>query len=115
MKARQLRVELKSIKKGNCLVTGFVLGVKFSANPLLVLVDVVSKKDQVDSILVGVRDNLAQNRGRGCMYRGHGSGRECLSPRTRPTYQICGKFGHTLINCWHRFDESLTPRQAKLP
>ncbi|WVZ51499.1 LOW QUALITY PROTEIN: hypothetical protein U9M48_002643 [Paspalum notatum var. saurae] len=27
----------------------------------------------------------------------------------RPKCQLCGKRGHTVINCWHRFDEDFTP------
>lgn len=53
MKARvcQLRVELKSIKKGTNSVIEFVLCAKAIANSLLVVGDVVSEHDQIDFIL----------------------------------------------------------------
>lgn len=51
---RQLHIELKSIKKGNHSVTEFVLRVKAIADSLLVIDDVVSEQDQVDSILNGL-------------------------------------------------------------
>lgn len=29
-------------------------------------------------------------------------------PGTRPTCQLCGKYGHVLLDCWHMFDETYT-------
>lgn len=53
-RVRQFHVELKSIMKGNCSVTEFLLRVKAIANSLLAVGDVLSKKDQVDLILDGL-------------------------------------------------------------
>ncbi|KAI5386789.1 hypothetical protein KIW84_073072 [Lathyrus oleraceus] len=40
----------------------------------------------------------------------HGSGR--FSPGNQPTCQLCGKYGHVRIDCWHHFDDHFTPTQA---
>ncbi|KAI5386410.1 hypothetical protein KIW84_072803 [Lathyrus oleraceus] len=50
-RVRQLRVELKSIKKGTNSVIEFVLCAKAIANSLLVVGDAVSEHDQIDFIL----------------------------------------------------------------
>jgi hypothetical protein len=43
----------------------------------------------------GQRTNRGRSRGRGSSTNG-----------SRPTCQICGKFGHTALTCYHRFDNS---------
>lgn len=48
---RHLRVELKSVKKGNNSITEFVLCVQAIANSLLVVADVVLDQDHIDYIL----------------------------------------------------------------
>jgi hypothetical protein len=49
------------------------------------------------------------SRGRG----GHTSGSRGRSgpPRTdsMPQCQLCGRKNHTVMECWHRFDENFTP------
>jgi len=45
------------------------------------------------------------NQGRNA--RGCGRARGITSSTgNRPTCQLCGKYGHTVIDCWHRFDET---------
>lgn len=51
---RQLRVELKYIKKGNISITEVVLRVKDIVNSLLTVGDIVSEQDQIDSIFDGL-------------------------------------------------------------
>jgi hypothetical protein len=43
----------------------------------------------------GQRTNRGRSRGRGSSTNG-----------SRPTCQVCGKFGHTTLTCYHRFDNS---------
>ncbi|KAJ3704768.1 hypothetical protein LUZ61_008473 [Rhynchospora tenuis] len=43
------------------------------------------------------------NRGRGG-YRGCGRGRQNASPKVDSVCQICELWGHTAVNCYHRFD-----------
>lgn len=50
-RVRQLRVELKSTKKGNYSVTEFVLKIKAIASSLLAVGDSTLEQDQIDSIL----------------------------------------------------------------
>jgi hypothetical protein len=40
--------------------------------------------------------------------RGRGRGRGSFTNGSRPTCQVCGKFGHMALNCYHRFDNSYT-------
>jgi hypothetical protein len=37
---------------------------------------------------------------------GHSRGRGSSNSGSRPTYQVCGKFGHKALTCYHRFDNS---------
>ena len=37
---------------------------------------------------------------------GHPRGRGSSQNNSRPTCQVCGKFGHMALNCYHRFDNS---------
>lgn len=48
------KLVFKSIKKSNPSVTEFVLHIKVISNSFLVIGDVVSEQDQVDSILDGL-------------------------------------------------------------
>ncbi|MCI11172.1 retrotransposon protein putative Ty1-copia subclass, partial [Trifolium medium] len=50
---------------------------------------------------VGSRGRGRSNRGRGCA-QGNSTG-------TRPTCQLCNKYGHQVFDCWHRFDENFVP------
>uniref|UniRef100_A0A2N9I3B6 Uncharacterized protein n=1 Tax=Fagus sylvatica TaxID=28930 RepID=A0A2N9I3B6_FAGSY len=38
--------------------------------------------------------------------RGRGRGRGSSNNGSRPTCQVCGKFGHMALTCYHRFDNS---------
>lgn len=42
------------------------------------------------------------------MQHGKGHGSECSSLGNRPTCQLCGKYGHDVVDCWHKFDEHFT-------
>ncbi|CAI8596383.1 unnamed protein product [Vicia faba] len=53
-RVRQLRVELKTTKKGNLSITEFVLRIKAIMSSLLAVGDSISEKDQIDSILNGL-------------------------------------------------------------
>ncbi|CAI8596770.1 unnamed protein product [Vicia faba] len=53
-RVRQLRIELKSTKKGNKFVTEFLLRIKVIANSLLAVGDLITEQDQIDSILNGL-------------------------------------------------------------
>lgn len=53
-KARQLRTELKSTKKGRKTITEYVLKIKGIVDSLLAVGDSISKQDQVDAILEGL-------------------------------------------------------------
>lgn len=45
-------------------------------------------------------------RGRGVSNTGRG---RLNNIGNRPTYQLCGKQGHTITNCWYRFDPTYQP------
>lgn len=53
-RVRHIRVELKSVKKVNSSIIEYVRRVKTIANLLLVVGNVVSEQDQIDSILDGL-------------------------------------------------------------
>jgi histone deacetylase 1/2 len=53
-KIRQLRSELKTVKKGTKTITEFILRVRAVANILISIGDSVSEQDQIDSILDGL-------------------------------------------------------------
>lgn len=53
----QLRVKLKSIKKGNSSIIEVVRCVKAIVNLLLALGDMASKQDQIEFILVGLLED----------------------------------------------------------
>jgi histone deacetylase 1/2 len=53
-KIRQLRSELKTVKKGTKTITEFILRVRAVANTLISIGDSVSEQDQIDSILDGL-------------------------------------------------------------
>lgn len=46
------------------------------------------------------------------MHGGRGCGRGHSSFGNKPTCQLCGKYGHVVVDCWHRFDEHFTHTQA---
>lgn len=46
--------------------------------------------------------------GRGSGGRGHNRGGRSSWTSNRPQCQLCGKLGHVVAQCWHRFDESFT-------
>lgn len=49
------------------------------------------------------------------MTRGRICGRGHLSLGNRPTCQLCGKYSHVVVECWHRFDETITsPRTQSI-
>lgn len=47
-------------------------------------------------------------RGRGRQGRARGRGRACTTG-PRPMCQLCGRYGHAVLDCWFRFDESFVP------
>lgn len=51
----------------------------------------------------GEHENISSIRGRGCMSQGSRRGKGSSSFINRPTCQLYGKYGHVLIDCWHRF------------
>jgi histone deacetylase 1/2 len=65
------------------------------------------------------RGNGRGNRGRGGRGRGNGpSGRgrgnfNSNSNKPKPRCQVCKKDGHTMIDCWYRFDESFVAPEEK--
>ncbi|KAI5425102.1 hypothetical protein KIW84_031052 [Lathyrus oleraceus] len=44
--------------------------------------------------------------GRGRNTRGRVCGRKTYTTSNMPTCQLCNKYGHYVLECWHRFDES---------
>ncbi|KAL0915061.1 hypothetical protein M5K25_015462 [Dendrobium thyrsiflorum] len=76
-------------------------------------------QQQSDTVaLLSTRNNSA--RGRFNKSRGRGSNSHpplnlnsqsqgAPSPANRPTCQICGKSGHTTLNCWHRCNPQYAP------
>ena len=48
----------------------------------------------------------SNNRGRGRGNRGRGGPPPNYSSNTRPQCQVCGKNGHTAIQCYYRFDHA---------
>jgi histone deacetylase 1/2 len=54
----------------------------------------------------GGRGGGRQNRGRGGRGRGRGNGGRCAADGERPTCQLCGKEGHTVLRCYKRFDST---------
>jgi histone deacetylase 1/2 len=57
----------------------------------------------------GGRDGRGRGRGGGNGGRGgFGRGNDNKNNGNRPTCQLCGKIGHTVIKCWKRFDTSFT-------
>lgn len=32
---------------------------------------------------------------------------------TKPQCQVCGKHGHTALECWHRFDQEFQPSHSQ--
>ncbi|MCI15979.1 retrovirus-related Pol polyprotein from transposon TNT 1-102, partial [Trifolium medium] len=53
-KVRQLRSELKTVKKGTKSITKFVLRVREIADTLISIGDPITEQDQIDSILEGL-------------------------------------------------------------
>lgn len=43
---------------------------------------------------------------RGCFFQQHSNTQSGQSTDSRPTCQICGKFGHSAAKCYNRFNES---------
>ncbi|KAE8664695.1 Rubisco accumulation factor 1 [Hibiscus syriacus] len=73
------------------------LGEGLSTNAVQLKPDVeLSVKDYIDDHSSQVRDQ------QGGGYRGRGRGRSYNS--NRPQCQLCGKFGHVVQKCYHRFD-----------
>ncbi|KAI5401088.1 hypothetical protein KIW84_065792 [Lathyrus oleraceus] len=48
-------------------------------------------------------------RGRGRSIRGRSRGRGRNTTTSRPTCQLCGKYEHSVITCWHGFGENCMP------
>lgn len=60
----------------------------------------------------GVRGNASQNfhaRGRGRQGCGLGRADGTPSQGPRPTCQLCACYGHSILDCWYRFDEMFIP------
>lgn len=47
-------------------------------------------------------------RGRGRQTCGRGRGRKKYASDNMPTCQLCNRYGHYVLECWHRFDEHLS-------
>lgn len=47
--------------------------------------------------------------GRGRNTHGGGQGRKTYSTGNRLTCQLCNKYGHSVIECWHMYDENFEP------
>ncbi|KAI5392018.1 hypothetical protein KIW84_076708 [Lathyrus oleraceus] len=62
---------------------------------------------------VDVHENFAPIRGHGCISHGRGRGKGCLPYGSRPTYQLCGKYGHVAINYCQQFNEQFTSTHAQ--
>lgn len=75
------------------------------SNVLANLVHVNSQTDEVCETYEG-------NYGRGCMNCGREHGQWSFSSGSRPTCKFCGKYGHVIVDSWHRFDENFTPTNA---
>lgn len=52
-------------------------------------------------------------RGRGRTNRGRGRGRKNYTPDNKPTCQLCNKHDHSVIEYWHKFNESFDPTPTK--
>ena len=54
------------------------------------------------------RGGFQQSRGRDSGSRGRGltKARSAYTQGNRPTCQLCGKYGHAVIDCWHKYDEN---------
>uniref|UniRef100_A0A803NZ12 Integrase catalytic domain-containing protein n=1 Tax=Cannabis sativa TaxID=3483 RepID=A0A803NZ12_CANSA len=50
--------------------------------------------------------NSSNNGGRGAGSRGRSRGRGRFNNNSRPTCQVCGKFGHSAAVCYNRYDEN---------
>lgn len=61
-----------------------------------------------NSSLKTTRGGFQQGIGRGNIsrVRGRGKARGTYTHRNRPTCQLCGKYGHSVINYWHMYDEN---------
>lgn len=57
--------------------------------------------------------NLQHQRGRGCGFRGRGYGRKKNGSGSMPTCHLCIKYGHVVMECWHRFDEYFVPVSSR--
>ncbi|MCH79675.1 retrovirus-related Pol polyprotein from transposon TNT 1-94, partial [Trifolium medium] len=111
-KVRQLRSELKTIKKGTEPITKFVLRI-WKDFCLFKNLDKFRQELTVPNASAnlahshGVRGNTGP-RGRGRSNRGQGRA-PGNSAGTRPTCQLCNKYGHHVMDCWYRFDENFVP------
>lgn len=56
----------------------------------------------------GLCENFVGNHGRGRMTCGRGRS----SSSDTHTSQLCRKYGHVVVECWHMIDETFTPRCA---
>lgn len=74
----------------------------------LVVANVSTNVAQANHQTCGVCDQHTNSPGRIRVSHGRGLGRGHTVPGTRPTCQLCGKYGHVIVDCWHRFDETYT-------
>ncbi|PKU71260.1 Retrovirus-related Pol polyprotein from transposon TNT 1-94 [Dendrobium catenatum] len=58
------------------------------------------------------RGRSSFNRGRGRTYSNNTNRATSRTPRFEGECQICGKRGHSAVNCWHRGNFSYTPPQS---
>jgi hypothetical protein len=54
---------------------------------------------------------MTRGRGRGSTGPPRHNGGNTSSNDSRPKWQLCKKRGHTVMECWHRFDESFVPSE----
>jgi hypothetical protein len=52
------------------------------------------------------------NRGRGGNFGGRGRG-NYNSGKAKIRCQLCKKEGHSVVDCWHRYEEDFVPREDK--
>ncbi|KAL4295744.1 hypothetical protein GQ457_12G010190 [Hibiscus cannabinus] len=105
---------LRSMKKGTQSVTEYAMVIKQTFS---ILVDVETRMEDLTRFPIGI--NYTKYNGKHVANNGEESvvdsqdlsrstanhdGR--YKGRTRPQCQLCGKLGHLVDRCWHRFDQS---------
>lgn len=117
IKISSLRHALYSIKKAGLTVKEYLLKVKTLCDSLTAVGSLVTEREQAN-LTKYQDDSTASKPPRSQAFRqgDRGSGRGWSRGRTRgggrgwsrsrPQCQMCGKVGHVVQNCYHRFDEN---------